>query len=156
VEWGADSLNQVIYGSYLRRSLVYNCPFPAKAIAEFRIKKPVIEEEEDDDGTFKPDFSLGQQFWGLDDLAKQYSEKYDVKNWVAVNTVITISWQEWQTFDSLLKRAIVNEVNFIVEERDRKSNELLNNIKSSTPTSTLNSPSSVLNRDYSSSSRFFR
>jgi hypothetical protein len=105
-----------VYGRILARCLVYRRPFPSRAIAPFRLKKQVNEDE------FVLDFDLAQPEWSADDQAKVISDRYDVANWVSVNTVITLSWHEWINFDPLLKRAVVMEVNNIVKEREKLNN----------------------------------
>lgn len=101
--------------------LVYRRNFPAIAIAPFRLGRPKYEEAESDE--FIPDLSKADHIWKEDDQAKALADKYDVGNWVSINTVITVSWNEWITFDPLLKRAITTKVNDIVNEREKKASQ---------------------------------
>ncbi len=60
---------------------------------------------------------IAQEFWARDDKARALAQKYEIDSWVAINQVVTISWETWLNLDNLLKRAIALEVENVVRER---------------------------------------
>lgn len=122
------------------RALVFLRPFPCRPVAEFRLKP-----KDDYDPTDKYSFDLREQFdlsffnqdKELEAKSKAIDEKYDISSWVKINTVITVSWKEWISFDLLIKRAIINNIEEIVRERQNRESSLANSLQD-LPSSSMN------------------
>lgn len=61
--------------------------------------------------------------WQKDDEAKQLRNRYDVKSWVAVNQVVSISLTDWLLLSEDWQRAIAQEVEEVIGERNRVARE---------------------------------
>lgn len=98
-------------------------PYPVVPIADFRLaKKDTYDETDKHSDQF--DLSILSEEAHLDKLAAEYDHRYKVSDWVNVNTVITISWNEWIDFDTILRRAIVNRTNEITRQRQANENKI--------------------------------
>jgi hypothetical protein len=67
----------------------------------------VYSEEEEVEAIFKEE-----------DKVKQVSEKYGIKNWISINSFVTLSLTDWLYLDPYVKRAIVHEVNEIAQKQE--------------------------------------
>lgn len=112
----------------LLRTIAFRKPYPAPCIADFRLAKPKHYYEEDESDNPNSVSHLSRDYLNKDERVKteelmeaqvqQYIDKYDIKNWVNVNSMVTISWDTWLTLNFLERRAIVTVVNEVVKDRE--------------------------------------
>lgn len=103
--------------------MTYLKPFPAIAIADFRLKKKDTYDESD---KYSDQFDLSQlkPEEQLDKLTDAVDQQLGVTDWVNVNTVITVAWSEWIELDYIVKRAIIKRTNEIIRNRQTKETKL--------------------------------